>query len=92
MFKQTCPEPGCGRVFEHEKEVVAKRSLGVHRHHAHGYQGDRDYRRELSAEDKKHRKALVAASWWTVGSDIPIKLSECPCCGAKFIALKAKPQ
>lgn len=48
---------------------------------------------KLTPAETEHREVLQKSSWWKVDySDekrTPIKLSECPCCGARFMAIIA---
>ena len=44
----------------------------------------------LSPSEQAHRRQLQKTAWWQVESDPqPIKLDRCPCCGARFMAVKS---
>lgn len=51
----------------------------------------RQSKKALTQDEQSHRKSLQKTAWWQVESNgipEPVKLDQCPCCGARFMAVK----
>jgi len=80
--------------IKHKEEREAAQAEAQRNEHIKAYkkQWRENRKRQLLTEgEQSHRQSLQKSAWWQVessGKPEPVKLDRCPCCGARFMAVK----